>query len=146
MTLTVMKTVSEVTNKYDDATTLEKADMHITDARVHAGNAGQAIASAVGDIQTAHGLSNNNLGHRLESQDLIAIAQVKATLALVEATLAVAHSNIGVYMINKGSQLTSMLASVDERIQDLKHFHTPEENYGDSGSEEVPEATPKASE
>ena len=123
-------------NKYDDATTLEKADMHIQDARANAGNAGQAIASAVGDIQTAHGLSNNNLGHRLKSDDLIAIAQVKATLALVQATLAVAHSNIGNYLLEKSSIVGD----------DIRSISGMEWLDGNSGSEEVPEATPEAAE
>ena len=121
-------------NKYDDATTLEKADRHIWDARANVGNAGQTIVSAVGDLQTAHGLSNNNLGHRLKSEDLIAIAQVKATLALVKATLAVAHSNIGNYLLEKSSIVGDDISGIKEWLD------------GNSGSKEIPEATPEAAE
>lgn len=132
-------------NKYDDATTLEKAEMHIIDARGNAGNAGQTITSAVGDIQTAHGLSSNNLGHRLKSEDLIAIAQVKATMALVQATLAVAHSNIGTYLYGKGNSSWNAESWRDYNAPDILDS-IKAGNDGNSGSEEVPEATSEASE
>ena len=125
-------------SKYDEATDLGKADMHIMDARGSANSAAQNMMSALGDLQTAHGLSNNNLGARLKADDIIAVAQVKATMALVQATLAVAHSNIGLYLFNKGEKAWNLpLPPLPEPAK---------ENNGSPGSEEVSQEPSEATE
>ena len=132
-------------NKYDSATSLEKAELHIRDARGYAANAGQNVIAAVGDVQTAYGLSSNGLQPRLKADDILAAAQVKATIALVQATLAVAHSNIGVYLYNKGVSPWNPEMWNDYKAPDPDTLGKVD-NDGNPGSEEVPEATPEASE
>ena len=135
-------------SKYEEATDLGKADMHIMDARGSANSAAQNMMSALGDLQTAHGLSNNNLGARLKADDIIAVAQVKATMALVQATLAVAHSNIGLYLFSKGSivftEVNSKPILDDEVIACLDGYMR--ESGGSPGSEEVSQEPSEATE
>ena len=124
-------------NPYDDASTLEKADMHISDARGFSVGATANLKAAAQDLGTAIGLSSNNLAKRLNPEQLIAVAQVKATIGLIVAMQSVAHATIANYLMLKGH------SDLEPRQEwDLSQLEKPDGNQGtEEVSEEPTEAT-----
>ena len=136
---------------YNTLSPLDKANLHIMDARGLASNAmrnlqgvANSIGAAMNGIQIVESLSNNRLEKRLNPEQLIAVAQVHASnaqatglLAVAQAMLANAHAQIAMYL--RGSWPESYTTI---RIPSVLGV---EELDGQEGNETVPEEPSPAS-
>ena len=142
---------------YNTLSPLDRADLHIVDARGLASNAMRnlqgvinSIQAAMNGIQIVDSLSNNRLEKRLNPEQLIAVAQVHATnaqatgaLAMAQAMLSNAHAQIAMYLLGRND---GMYEPQTVSIQIPNPYQiTDEDHNGQEGNETVSEEQAQAS-